>query len=202
MLKLLVAAPRSGRRRLLFSCLRYVELFCSYFFNCCGGEFSPRVRRGSFQRRCLGGTRGLKRSWGETGGKCLGIWGERDSLGISQQKRRTGDRRFLGVTAALLCDLGVNPFERKAEKREFARWREGVLPRRRSHSRVVSISNCCNGNGGTKLAREMSLLLEVRANWSCNSSTRVFRMARSVVGLKPLVKGKSGFWPRECSLIF
>lgn len=47
------------------------------------------------------------------------------------------------VTAAVPRELRIDPCEKKAKRREFARWREGVppvLPAGRSHCHGVSIA--------------------------------------------------------------
>jgi len=50
----------------------------------------------------------------------------RDQLGVIAQVTATAAPRL--VTAAVPRELRIDPCEKKSKRREFARWREGVLP--------------------------------------------------------------------------
>ncbi len=73
------------------------------------------------------------------------------------------------VTAALSRDLRVDVLGGKPKRREFARRREGVLPRRRCYSHVVSISNYRNGNGGAKFPKKFHLAVDCFSRISIGS---------------------------------
>jgi hypothetical protein len=64
----------------------------------------------------------------------------RDRLGVIPQVVATAPP---WVTAAVPRDLHIDPCEKKSKRREFARWREGVLPvlpAGRYHCHGVSIA--------------------------------------------------------------
>jgi hypothetical protein len=76
-----------------------------------------------------------------------GLWGlgvkvlVRDRLGLIAQVAATAAPPL--VTAAVPRELRIDPCEKKSKRREFARWREGVLPELpagRYHCHSVSIA--------------------------------------------------------------
>jgi hypothetical protein len=55
-----------------------------------------------------------------------------------------------------LAKAGIDPCEKKKTKRrEFARWREGVLPGRRYHGHGVSIVTFFSWKTGTKFSKKI-----------------------------------------------
>jgi len=72
-------------------------------------------------------------------------------------------------------DVRAGPFEKKAKRNECARWGEGVLPGRWCHWDGVSIAiTYYSGNGGAKFSKKIWVLPEIRRNWWCRRSSRVF----------------------------
>ena len=86
-----------------------------------------------------------------------------------------------GVTAAAPRELRIDPCEKKSKRREFARWREGVLPvlpADRSHCHGVSIVIFFSGKTGTKFSKKIWVLPEIRRNWWCKEEQPRLQLRR------------------------